>query len=109
MTGKEALMPRKTSEINDCQFPFAEDTTPFIFVLNTPPETPFALIAIKDKYLRRGYVSAWTAAGKYDLVILATDLRDAGADCSLLAVWTGANASHVFEIDDLDEARDALG
>jgi len=101
-------MPRKTSEVNDCQFPFAEDTTPFILVFNAPPETP-ALIAAEDKDLLRGYAAAWTAEKKYDLVLLATDLQEAGVDCSLLATWPGASATHVFEIDDLNEARDALG
>lgn len=104
-------MPRKTSDVTDTQFPFDEDTTPFILVFNSghmDAEDP-TLAGVEDKDYERGYAAAWTADKKYDLVILATDLKDAGVSCTLLATWPGAESTHVFEVDDLNEARDALG
>lgn len=102
-------MPRKTSDVTDTQFPFDEDTTPFILVLNVVERDNPAAIAINEKDWDRGYAAAWTLDKKGDLVALATDLQEAGIACTLLAAWPGAQATHVFEVDDLDEARDALG
>lgn len=102
-------MPRKTSDVTDTEFPFAEDTTPFILVFNCTEWTEDLEAGIAEKDVDRGYASAWTASKKYDLVLLASDLRDAGVPCTLLATWPGAKATHVFDVDDLDEARDALG
>lgn len=104
-------MPRKTSDVTDTDFPFLEDTVPFILVFNSggmDAEDPI-LAGIEDKDYERGYAAAWTASKKYDLVMLATDLKDADVPCTLLATWPGAAATHVFEVDDLNEARDELG
>lgn len=102
-------MPRKTSDVTDTQFPFDEDTTPFILVFNVIDRENPALIAIDEKDWDRGYAAAWTLDKKGDLVALATDLQQAGVGCTLLATWPGATATHVFEVDDLAEARDSLG
>jgi hypothetical protein len=104
-------MPRKTSDVTDTEFPFVEDTVPFILVFNleTSQAASPAVAALGDKELNRGYAAAWTGEKKYDLVLLATDLQEAGITCTLLATWPGATATHVFEVDDLNEARDALG
>lgn len=104
-------MPRKTSDVTDTQFPFDEDTVPFILVFNfaenqhDPERT--GLVSEKD-YLR-GYAAAWTFDKKGELVKVASELKDHGLDCTLLAAWPGAQATHVFEVDDLGEATDALG
>ena len=102
-------MPRKTSDVTDTEFPFAEDTVPFILVVNDGGRIEEANAeGLSDKDHERGYAAAWTADKKYDLVLLAQDLQDGGVPCTLLATWPGAKATHVFEVDDLAEARDAL-
>lgn len=104
-------MPRKTSDVTDTQFPFDEDTVPFILVFNSTDEQRDELDVqgVEAKDAERGYATAWTALSKHNLVNLATELNEAGVGCSLLAVWPGAKQSHVFLVDDLDEARVALG
>ena len=64
-------MPRLTSQVNDTEFPFAEDTTPFILVLNTTDAQggDSALEGIADKDYERGYSTAWTADKKYEMVL----------------------------------------
>lgn len=106
-------MPRKTSEVTDTAFPFAEDTTPFILVLNaTDAQTSLGLVeGVADKDWERGYATAWSYNKKLEMVEAAIRLRGAEdpVECWLLAVWPGERASHVFLVDDLGEARDALG
>ena len=102
-------MPRKTSDVTDTQFPFDEDTTPFILVFNIDNSASGDVIArIEDKDFHRGYAAAWTLDKKRDLVELAGDLEQIGVNCTLLATWPGAESTHVFEVDDLNEARGAL-
>lgn len=102
---------RKTSEVTDTEFPFTEDTTPFVLVLNTTDQqcSLGAVEGVKDKDYERGYAAAWTLDKKRELVEAAIRLSSEDVNCTLLATWPGGAATHVFEIDDLGEARGALG
>lgn len=103
-------MPRTTSQVTDTEFPFAEDTTPFVLVLNVKDgeRLGFAASFVAKKDLDRGYATAWTAERKRELAMLAADLLGRSVECSLLAVWPGVKQSHVFLVDDLDQALAAL-
>jgi hypothetical protein len=101
---------RQTSEVTDTRFPFAEDSTPFILVLNIDDEkesTAPAVQPIDEKTYARGFSHAWTVEKKVELVELAKALSGEGIECSLLACWPGGHTD-TFLVDDLDEALAAL-
>lgn len=93
---------RRTSEVTDTTFPFAEDTTAFI------------LIVTGDHFVdghtqnSRGFEHASTFDKKLTLVEQAINLAEQNARVSLLAVWPGAKRSDVFLVDDLDQALATL-
>lgn len=92
---------RQTSEVNDTDFPFAEDTTAFILVVPGGDGENYT----KDA---RGFEHASTFDKKRALVEQALAINADGAPCSLLAVWPGGNRSDVFLVDDLNEALAAF-
>lgn len=92
---------RQTSEVNDTDFPFAEDSTAFILVVPGDGQSE----ETKDA---RGFEHASTYDKKRELVDFAMRLRDRSAPFALLAVWPGANRSDVFLVDDLGEALAAF-
>lgn len=89
---------RRTSEVTDTTFPFAEDTVAFILVL------PWDSGAEETKD-NRGFEHASTFDKKRELVEFAFEYQ---GSYSLLAVWPGATRSDVFLVDDLDEALAAF-
>lgn len=99
---------RKTSDVTDTEFPFAEDSTPFILLYNGAP-------ALRDEDQGRGFSHASTYDKKYALLEQAIILESEGSygqevgKASLLAVWPGARRSDVFFIDDLAAAKEGLG
>jgi len=95
-------MPRKTSRIIGTTFPFDEDTAPFILVVTGDN--------VVDRHTdSRGFKHANTIDQKRELIGEAQALAGVdGGDCTLLAVWPGRTRSDVFEVDDLDQALDAL-
>jgi hypothetical protein len=89
---------RKTSDVNDVDFPFADDRVPFILVLDgAGPE-------------HRGFEHASTKDKKVKLLEAASIRnREAGHEDYVLACWPGAKRTDVFHVDDLDEALAAFG
>ena len=100
---------RCTSDVTDTAFPFAEDTTAFIFVYNG-----YYATALSESDGERGFSHASTFDKKAKLLESAKECEEMGmydsgpGTCSLLAVWQGAARSDVFLIDDLDEAMAAF-
>lgn len=102
---------RKTSEVTDVNFPFADDRLPFILVLNVAENqsTNPALGAVPESDVLRGFSHARTGPKKAALLRSAMELSDAEIDCSVLAPWPGSKHTDVFLVDNLDEALAALG
>lgn len=84
---------RQTSDVTDTDFPFAEDTVPFILVIREGDED------------YRGFEHASTFDKKAQLVASAIDFGD---KATLLAAWPGATRTDVFLVDDLEEALGAF-
>lgn len=91
---------RLTSDVTDTDFPFAEDSVPFILVFE---DSGFG----KDG---RSFEHASTYEKKVKLLeqAMAHD-DDDGLLCHVLAVWPGKTRSDVFLVDDLDQALRAMG
>jgi hypothetical protein len=89
---------RQTSDVRDTDFPFADDTVPFIL----------SYVGIGYGKDGRGFDHASTFDKKRALVEEAIRLRDEGTEAHLLAVWPGGTRSDVFLVDDLDEALAAF-
>ena len=89
---------RATSEVNDVNFPFADDRVPFVLIF---PEG-----GGKEG---RGFEHASHYDKKRELVAQAKGYQEGGQEVQLLAIWPGAKRSDVFLVDDLDEALAAFG
>jgi hypothetical protein len=87
---------RKTSDVNDTAFPFADDKVPFVLVLDghAPDHRGFEHASHRDK--------------KRELLEEAIERRDQGHEDHLLAAWPGGTRTDVFHVDDLDEALAAF-
>lgn len=101
---------RQTSEVNDTDFPFADDAVAFIFVYNG-----YYATAPSEADGERGFSHASTRDKKLKLLENAKECQEqhglygqAEGCCSLLAVWPGGTRSDVFLVDDLDEALAAF-
>lgn len=89
---------RQTSDVTDTEFPFADDTVPFILVFADGDQG-------KDG---RGFEHASTVDKKRDLLVDAIEYGKQALEVHVLAAWPGATRTDVFEIDDLDEALAAF-
>lgn len=90
---------RKTSDVTDARFPFAEDRVALIAVLKS---TPKEAVGTKEG---RGFEHASTLQKKRSLVQFVMSFPES---LTLLAVWPGKDRSDVFEVDDLDACFTAL-
>lgn len=95
---------RKTSDVTDVSFPFADDRVPFVLVHNAAPAE-----AEDFDLPERGFGHASTAKKKIGLLEEAKRLQGEGLQCSLLAAWPGKTRTDFFHVDDLDEALAAFG